>query len=148
MTASFGFHFLHNLLFCGLLIWPEFVYAHYHDRSIQSIIYLSIIYLSIYLSSIYLSSIYHCYIHLSINLIINRQGQYWQIAHPSFLVAWNGKKLEISNTVFYVYWRKLIRNRGKFSGTSLVLDTFLGKILLSTSTVLESLPQFRDNFLK
>ena len=55
--------------------------------------------------------------------------------------------MRCSNTVFYVYWSKISRNRGHFSSTAIVLDT-LCKILLSTSAVLEKCPQLQDNFLK
>jgi hypothetical protein len=56
----------------------------------------------------------------------DRQGRYWQIANLRILVAWNGIKMRCSNTVFYVYSRKLSWNRGQ-KGTALVLNNFLEK---------------------
>ena len=53
---------------------------------------------------IYIFCLTPCYI---LKHDCSRQGPYWQIAYPSFWVAWNGKKNRCTNTVFYGYLRKL-----------------------------------------
>ena len=56
----------------------------------------------------------------------NRQGQYWQIANPRFLVAWNGFKMRCSNS-FLCLLKKITQNWGHFSSTPLVIDTYYAK---------------------
>ena len=70
----------------------------------------------------------------------SRHGRYWKIANPRFLVEWNSMKMRCINTVFMLF-KKIIPklNLVKFSSNAIVLKT---------SAVLESLPQFWDDFLK
>ena len=53
-----------------------------------------------------------------------RQGRYWKIANPRFLVARKGINMKWSITVFHLYLRKLSRNWDKFSTTALEVSRY------------------------
>ena len=67
--------------------------------------------------------------------LYSKQGRYWQIANPRFLVAWNSIKMRCSNTYFYVYLRKWSWNWGKFFSTALILSDILHKKCLNFAII-------------